>query len=199
MSRETLQAEIESARASGAYQNYLQVRERVLEMLEEARGRSADPSAFWEDQVASLGFMLDASPLVIRHLREHCTDITGTKAVEYRGHRQRFTDRVKGTLAGMKTADKDNLFVPESPELGGFGCLIDGSLVNADTLKYYECLIDMSNAGVLAQFRAPTEIGDEDGRKIVLEIGPGWGGLAYQFKTLFPSVTFVLGSVDISS
>ena len=38
---------------------------------------------------------------------------------------------------------------------------------------------------MLDEIRAP-------GRKLVWEIGAGWGGFAYQFKTLFPDVTYVI-------
>ena len=201
MSRETLQAEIESARASGAYQNYLQVRERVLEMLEEALELAARSSNFWEEELAGLDYMLDASPLIIRRLREHCTDITGLRAFDYRSHHSdtphrfaasqsrlwRTVDRFARKLSALQQLDKDSLLVEESQALGGFGHVIDGRLVNIDTLKFYECLIALSNGEAIEPFRSSS-----GARKVVLEIGAGWGGFAYQFKTLFPNVTYVI-------
>ena len=44
----------------------------------------------------------------------------------------------------------------------------------------------MSRAGFLEPFRAA------DRRRMVLEIGAGWGGFAYQFRTLFPRTTYVV-------
>ena len=75
--------------------------------------------------------------------------------------------------------------MPESPALGGFGYDIDGRLFNVDTLKFYEVLIGMERGGVLAALR-------ERERPVVCEIGAGWGGFAYQFKTLFPRSTYVI-------
>jgi hypothetical protein len=66
------------------------------------------------------------------------------------------------------------------PYLGGFGFTIDGDLYNLDTLKFYECLIALQKAGLLGDLTA-----EQNDRKIVVEIGGGWGGFAYQLKTLF--------------
>ena len=76
--------------------------------------------------------------------------------------------------------------MPESSQLGGFGFDIDGALYNIDTLKFYEALIALDRAGVLGELRAAP------GRPVVWEIGAGWGGFAYQVKTLFPDVTYVI-------
>ena len=75
--------------------------------------------------------------------------------------------------------------MPESPALGGYGYDIDGRLFNEDTLKFYEVLIGMERGGVLAPLKSAD-------RPVVCEVGPGWAGFAYQFKTLFPRATYVL-------
>ena len=66
----------------------------------------------------------------------------------------------------LRALDKLNLFVPESPLLGGFGYVSDDGLINVDTLKFYEVLIGMQIAAVLPSF---------DSKFSVLEIGSGWG------------------------
>ena len=63
----------------------LQVRDRVLGMLEEARDISSAPSNYWEAELAGFDYILDASPLVIRHLRDHCYHFTGIRSFEYQG------------------------------------------------------------------------------------------------------------------
>jgi len=178
---------IEAARQSAAFRNYLQVRDRVLDMLEEAQ-EYADPlSDYWKEESASVDYMLDASPLVIRNLREHCYHLTGLRSYEYRGHHAHQAEPFARKLQALRQLDTANLFVPEPPALGGFGHAVEGSLINLDTLKYYESLIALSKAGILAQFRAA---GGE--RKTVVEIGAGWGGFAYQFKTLYPHTCYVI-------
>src|SRR5690606_25036470 len=104
-----------------------------------------------------------------------------------------------------------DLLVPEAEALGGFGYSIGGQLYNVDTLKYFEVLVGMRRAGLLDPFaRAASPDGLDAGgrsagtttssgdaatgaaRRLVWEIGGGWGGFAYQFKTLFPDVTYVI-------
>ena len=79
----------------------------------------------------------------------------------------------------------DALLVPEAPALGGFGYEIDSALYNIDTLKFFEALVALERGAVLDEIRVP-------GRRLVWEIGARWGGFAYQFKTLFPDVTYVI-------
>jgi putative sugar O-methyltransferase len=76
--------------------------------------------------------------------------------------------------------------VPEPADLGGFGFIIDGQLVNLDTLKFFEVLIALDKGAVLEEFRGAGE------RKLVWEVGAGWGGFPYQFKTLCPNTTYLI-------
>ena len=63
---------------------------------------------------------------------------------------------------------------------------IDGRLFNIDTLKFFEVLIALEKGAVLQEFRGNTD------RRLVWEIGAGWGGFPYQFKSLCPNVTYVI-------
>ena len=185
--RDTLLKSQEDARQSIVFRNYLKVRERVLDMLEEQEKQGERPSKYWEQELAGFDYMLDASPLIIQKLREHCYHLTGLRANEYRSHHGQNRELFARKLQALRKQDEENLLVPESPLLGGFGHAIDGVLINLDTLKMYECLIALNKAGLLTQFRS--NIHD---RKVVLEIGAGWGGFAYQFKTLCPNVTYII-------
>jgi hypothetical protein len=86
----------------------------------------------------------------------------------------------------LKAVDPVGLFVPEASDLGGFGLELGDGSANIDTLKFYEVLIGMEKAGLLSQFRGP-----QLERKVVMEIGSGWGGFAYQFKKLAPNTTYI--------
>lgn len=177
---------IEAASADASYTNYLAVRERVLSMLGEAFGDKDIPSHYWEEELAGFDYLLDASPLVVRKLREHSYHITGLKSYEYRRHHAHKTGPFKQKLAALRQIDTKNLFIPEAHELGGFGHEIDGELVNIDTLKFYESLIALDHAGVIDNIRQATS------RPVVVEIGGGWGGFAYQFKKTCPNCTYVI-------
>lgn len=175
---------VDTAVEDAAYKNHLSVRPYIFKMMEENKNSSGEASAYWEEEMAGFDYMLDASPLIINKLREHCYHITGIRSYEYRAHHSHAAPPFAAKLEALRKLDTDSLFVPESPEMGGFGHVIDNVLVNIDTLKFYESLIAMNRAGLLSDFRKK--------RSVALEIGAGWGGFAYQFKTLFPNSTYVI-------
>ena len=185
--RAELASRIAALRESHAYANYERARDEVLEMVDGASdaGEGA-PSAYWTHELRNFEYMLDASPLIVESLRHHTFHLTGIRTYEYRPHRgDEARRRFEAKLRMLRELEGDALLVPEAPLLGGFGHEIDGALYNIDTLKFFEVLIALERGAVLPEIRAP-------GRKLVWEIGAGWGGFAYQFKTLFPDVTYVI-------
>ena len=172
-------------RAGREFHGYLRVREAVQQMQQACEGRAADASRYWTEELENIDYLADASPLIVRKLRHHAFHITGIRPYDYRskddGRREHFEARLKA----LQELGGDGLLVPESPALGGFGYAIDGRLFNVDTLKFYEVLIGMERGGVLPALR-------RNERPVVCEIGSGWAGFAYQFKTLFPRATYVL-------
>jgi putative sugar O-methyltransferase len=189
MMRTMLEQAKETASQGDAFRHYVEVRARVLDMLEQhSHTQSAScPSDYWKEELGGFDYMLEASPLIIEKLRHHCYHLTGLRPYDYRAHHAHQRELFVRKLKALQREDQDHLLVPESPLLGGFGHSIDGALFNVDTLKFYESLIALSKAGLLASFRAP-----HGERKVVLEIGAGWGGFAYQFKTLCPRVTYII-------
>ncbi len=182
---EELQARIAEGRASEAYRAYERTRDWVLELRSSSFGEDVErPSEYWTEELETLDYMLDASPLVIEKLRQHTYTVTGIRAYDYR--RGKNSERLAEKLSALVELGGRELLVPEPRLLGGFGFEIDGSLYNIDTLKYYEALIALERGAVLGGFRAATR------RRVVVEIGPGWGGFPYQFRSLFPDVTYVL-------
>ncbi|OGM93690.1 MAG: hypothetical protein A3J67_00420 [Parcubacteria group bacterium RIFCSPHIGHO2_02_FULL_48_10b] len=178
---------VERARKSREYQNYLQVRDAVFKMMSYMPdGGEAIPSAYWREELSGMEYMLDASPLIIEKLRHHCYHLTGVREYDYRPHHAHRSPALERQFRMLRSLDSKGLFVPEPPELGGFGYNIDGKLINTDTLLFYRSLLVLDKAGLLDQFR------DDQQRKIILEIGGGWCGFAYQMKTLFPNLTYIV-------
>jgi hypothetical protein len=184
---QALDTAIEDARQSDGFRTYLRIRDWVVELLHDDRRHAEAPSSYWRDELAGLDYMLDASPLVIRSLREHGHHFTSVRPYDYRRHHAHQIPSFAERLRALRQIDPRGLFVAESPRLGGFGHEIGGQLVNLDTLRYYECLIAMDRAGFLDPFR-----GGATDRPLLLEIGGGWGGFAYQFKCLHPGACYVI-------
>lgn len=187
-----LDERLAAARSSDAYRNYLAVRDHVLAMLEarveeEAVSAAATPSAYWREELQNIEYLLDASPLVVDRLRQHCYHVTGVWPYQYRSHKDRGEHRHNLKLEALRELGDSELFVPEPPLLGGFGFPVEGGFFNTDTLKFFEVLIALDRGAALAPFRRPKRR-----RPVAWEIGSGWGGFAYTFKTLFPDSTYVM-------
>jgi putative sugar O-methyltransferase len=172
-----------------AYQNYLKVREWVLVCIEDKKS-DKDISLYWNEEISGFDYMFDASPLIIKKLREHCYHITGLKPYEYRSHHIHEKKAFENKLKELQKIDGGTYFVSENRALGGFGHDIDGSLINIDTLKYYECLLALNKSINLSSFYHAGKA-----KKTVLEIGAGWGGFAYQCKILFSNTCYII--IDI--
>jgi hypothetical protein len=177
---------VEGLRDTAAYRCFERVREEVLRMKDAEVATSDRPSAYWQEELGAIEYVLDASPLVIEKLRHHIQLVTGVRPYDYRRGADEKQTLFEEKLAALRAIGDDALLVPEAELLGGFGFEIDGALYNIDTLKFYEAFIALDAAGLLAQFH------DGRDRQVVLEIGSGWGGFAYQLKTLFPETCYVL-------
>jgi hypothetical protein len=181
-----LRARIDSLAGAPAYRNYLEVREWVLGMLDQGSDGVDLPSGYWREELEGFEYMLDASPLLVEKLRHHCYHLTGLKVYDYRTGKDTYERRLREKLDLLVELGGEELFVPEPAELGGFGFECEGGLFNVDTLKFYEAIIALDKGAVLSPFREP------DRRRVVWEIGAGWGGMAYTFKTLCPEVSYVI-------
>lgn len=180
---------IEALRDTAAYRGYLEAREHVLAMKAMPATGVQAPSEYWDEELSGFEYLYDASPLIVASLRQHTYHVTGLRHYDYRTGRDRPAELLRQKLEALREADKAGLLVPESRALGGFGFQIDGELYNVDTLKFYEVLIALEYGSVLPAIR------DSADRKLVWEIGAGWGGFAAAFKTLFPNVTYVISDL----
>jgi len=135
---------------------YESARAAVLAMTHAPAGAQAvaDPSAYWRDELDNIDYMIEATPIILRKLRQHAFHITGIRPYDYRSKGDGRRESFEARLRALRELGGDALLVPESPLVGGFGYEIEGRLYNVDTLKFYEVLIGMERSGVLASLRA---------------------------------------------
>ena len=128
----------------------------------------------------------DASPDTIANLRQRIAANEGLDLARYADRSSAFIARLKREAGFLRKQAGSELFVPEPSALGGFGFLDQGVLYNEDTVRFFTAMIALNDAALLHAFRDAPE------RRLVWEIGAGWGGFAYQFKKLCPNVTYVI-------
>jgi putative sugar O-methyltransferase len=179
-----LNEKIEVFRQSRIYKDYLEIRDDVLKILEEVERCNDSPSKYWIEEIEAIDYIFDASPLIVNKLREHTHHITGIKSYEYRDHHAHQAAAFEKKLKLLQQIDPWGLFIPEAKNLGGFGHKLEAGLVNLDTLKFYETLIGMEISNCFSEIRGK--------KSLILEIGAGWGGFAYQFKRNFPLSTYLI-------
>jgi hypothetical protein len=163
--------------APAAYEHYLRVREW-------ARPIAQTPAA------GALAPLWDATPETIAGLRRWAAQVGGAAAAEYEDSDSVAAKEIRRDLKRLFMQVGRELFVPEPSILGGFGARTEAGPCNTDTVRFFHALVALQDGAVLAPFR-----GGE--RRLVWEIGGGWGGFAYQFKTVCPNVTYLMtGSAD---
>jgi hypothetical protein len=163
---------------SRAFNTYVRTRQRVKGMVSEKQPALTPRE---QEMVAKLAHFWDASSETLDELRRHVEPLGGRSAAPDDAANK----RLRGDVRDLARSVGPNILVAEPRGLGGFGTRIRGKLLNEDTIRCYRLLGALEDAAVLASFRGPE-------RKTVWEIGGGWGGFAYQFKTLFPNVTYVI-------
>lgn len=158
--------------------------EKISDMVENFNTEEV-VSKYWQEEIEGFLYLFQNYPLVYNKLRDHCYHITGIKSYEYREHHSHLIPNFKKKYQKLKQLDSSNLFVEESKAMGGFGFSIENKLMNIDTLKFYEFMIGLNFSGFLEEFK-------KNNKNTIVEIGSGWGGFAYNFKTIFPNSTYVL-------
>jgi hypothetical protein len=167
-----------------AYRRYVEVRDWAKRLRD-----TDDWSPAWTEgdrqQRSALAVVWELPPEAVATLRRLCVLAGGAVPADYDLEESELKARLRRALAFLVRQFGTGLFVPEPPVLGGFGFKSRYGCYNADTVRFFCACAALEDGGVLGEFR-------QTGRRLVWEIGGGWGGFAYQFKTLFPGVTYVI-------
>ena len=168
-----------------AFEHYLYVRDRVR-ALREMEPASEAVTESERRMLSVVGRLWDATPDTIAALRQQGEAISGVRASDYGPAETATRARLERDLRRLLARGDRALWVDEPKALGGFGFNGLAQLYNEDTLRFFRVLSLLQDAAVLKEFVQSTT------RRTVWEIGGGWGGFAYQFKTLCPDVTYVI-------
>lgn len=186
--REAERLDLEAA-AARAYDHYLRVRDWARGVSDAGGGATGSLTGAEQQMVVALAHLWNAAPATIAGLRRSCEPITGVRAADYDAPSGDLIARLRRDLAAVRKQIRVDLWVPEERVLGGFGYLRAGERYNADTLTHFQALVALQDAAVLPDFR------HADSRRLVWEIGGGWGGFAHAFKKLCPGVTYLITSL----
>lgn len=166
-------------RAARAWATYTELRPRMVLMKSAAGVTTTMPE---------LQPLWDATPEMLMRLRHFGACVGGSRPSDYVDVSEEGKRQFRAQLRKLRDDAGDDLLVPEPRRFGCFGFARDGNVHTADTLRYFEVLSALRLAMALPSSASVRT------RTVVWEIGGGWGGLAYQFKTLFPQVTYVLSA-----
>ncbi len=172
---------------AGAYERYRRVREWATRIRDGVTSRALTTEE--QGVVSALTHLWDAPPDTIARLRRFCDPISGIRASDYDAPTDELNSRIRRGISTLRRWAGPELLVPEPPALGGFGCEIRGELFNEETLAFFHALVALQDGAVLQAASTGRA------RHLVWEMGGGWGGFGYQFKTLHPDVTYVVSGL----
>jgi hypothetical protein len=164
------------------------IKAAVRDMLRERQRLNGDvhgrgqPSSYWAHFCSRFSYMLELPEEEFEQLRIHTYHLTSDTYLTYffgTGVRE-FRRQRAVALAGIPR--RYWIYEPE----GGIGFPFEGGLVSQDLMSFQHVVNSLYRQGILQVLNRPT-----DRRRFALEIGSGYGGLAYHFTKLC-DLTYVM-------
>lgn len=176
-----------------------QLRQQVVAIYDDvrARVRQMKATAGVTTSLPEVEALWSATPEMLLRLRHFGACVGGAKWSDYADIPDIAKGEFRKHLRKLREEAGDQLLVREAPLLGQFGLLRGHGLFTADTLSYYFTADTLSYYEILAALKFGAVLGlrqAPEGRPVIWEVSRDWGGFAYQFKTLFPDVTYVVSS-----
>jgi hypothetical protein len=180
------QRQAEEQIAATAAADFLHVRDWARGWRTDYAAAIGQPSDEEQAVAQTLAYLWDAPPDSVASLRRACEPLGGARAADYDSRETELFPRLKREVFFLRKHFGPDLFVEEPRTLGGFGYVEQTLLFNEDTAKHFTALIALQDAAILQAFREPGS------RRVVWEIGGGWGGFAYQFTRVCRDITYVI-------
>ena len=154
------------------------------------------PSKFWEKNNNFLSYIFDLSPENLESIRAHIgmgyfiggpwhsdyfnganllDDIDATRLSPIVQKYIKLTSGLPQKLWGSEPKTNDLV--------SSIGINYKDKLINSDIVKEQACINNLYNLGLIQ---------DEDDFGVIVEIGPGYGQLAFQLSSAYPKKTFIL-------
>lgn len=169
-----------------AHASYLRVRDWAGRMRQ-AGGSPSDALTETERRMLdALAPLWNADRHTIATLRAWCDPLNGAPTPEPAQPSAESLERLLRQVTILRKQNGAETLVPEPATLGAWGAVVAGQRHSDETLKFAVATAALRHGAVLTPFRTARN------RRIVWEIGGGWGGFAYHFKTLCPNVTYVI-------
>lgn len=167
------------------------IKGRIVAMLMERQSLErqdetlVSPSNYWSDFCSYFDYLLDLSEESFEKIRLHTYHLTGDNyQAYYFGDAETF---MKTSGLNKLTKDLPSVYVLNEPE-GGIGFRLgNGRFVSLDILRYQRTVSTLYRHGILSKFAR-----DNQQRRLVLEIGAGYGGLAHHLSNICQNITYII-------
>ena len=159
-----------------------QIKKSVLQMLEERS--PGDTSNMWSFACEKFQYMLGLEEKYYAQLRIHTYHLDTDSYIRYKSDTfYRQADEMQWRRIVSKLPKS---YVEGDPRCAGeYGHEIDESLVNKNTIRYYAIIKILHEKGIIPALRSSDA-------PLVLEIGAGYGGLAYHLSKIVPKAKYVI-------
>ncbi len=155
------------------------------QLLENKDETIVSPSNYWSDFCSYFDYLLDLSEESFGKIRLHTYHLTGDNyQTYYFGDPENFM-KTSGLIA--LTKDLPSTYVLNEPE-GGIGFRLDnGRFVSLDIVRYQRVVSTLYRYGILSELTK-----DSKQRRLMLEIGGGYGGVAHHLSNICRNTTYIL-------
>lgn len=163
----------------------ISLKAKIAQMLKERNANAfTTPSKLWQGGCERFRYLFDLPEQHFDLLRLHTHYVDGEVYHEFlnRDTKNLLEDAWKNLA---KQVDKKYLL--SAPQcLGEFGYHFDGHFVNNGILRFQQVMNTLVSNGVISYLQGKKT------RKYILEIGGGYGGLAYHLCKILDDVTFII-------
>lgn len=157
-----------------------QVRATVGAIVDDARERGIENGGAWDYVEKLLCYVLDLSPASLTQIRLHTEIFTG-EFLNHLAFAIRHADPEKAAVdngyayATHGLPEAFHIGEPEIPGLHDLGYRYRGHVVNNEVSRYQMYVANFARAG----FFDPPTAGQQPGRTVFLQIGPGYGAMEH--------------------